>query len=63
MTGILTGEYYEIMKSKKRPMTVKEMAKLGNAARNRALTSEQRTEIARRAVNARWAKRNKEVNR
>lgn len=60
---MLTGEHHEIMKSKKQPMTVKEMAKLGNAARNRALTPEQRTEIARRAVNARWAKKNKEVNR
>lgn len=39
---------------KKKELTVSELAKLGNAARNRKLTAEQRSEIARKAGRARW---------
>jgi hypothetical protein len=41
---------------KKKSMTVSEMSKLGNRARNKSLSPEQRKEIARRAANTRWAK-------
>ena len=41
---------------RKMPMTVEEMAKLGGKARWADVPSEKRSEIARRAVQARWAK-------
>jgi hypothetical protein len=41
---------------KKKPMTVKEKPKLGNAARNKSLSADQRKEIARRAAQTRWSK-------
>jgi hypothetical protein len=56
---MLACEHHENMKDKKRPMTVAQLAKLGAAARNRALTPEQRSQIAKRAAKVRWAKRDK----
>lgn len=41
-------------------MTVSEMARSGGVARAKGLSKERRSEIARRASNARWAKRNLE---
>jgi hypothetical protein len=41
---------------KKKFMTVSEMGKLGNRARNKSLSADQRTEIARRAAQTRWSK-------
>jgi hypothetical protein len=38
-------------------MTVTEMARLGGKATAKKLTAEQRSESARKAVKARWAKR------
>jgi hypothetical protein len=54
----LAGKYSKTMrKQKDKPMTVIEMAHLGGLARARALTSKQRTAIAKHAIAARWAKR------
>jgi hypothetical protein len=44
---------------KKKPMTVHEMARLGAAARNAALSPEERRRLAKRAIQARWAKAKK----
>jgi uncharacterized protein YejL (UPF0352 family) len=42
---------------KKNPcMTVAEFSKLGNLARNKVLSAEQRKAIAKRAAKARWSK-------
>lgn len=41
-------------------ITVKEAGKKGGAARAKALTPEQRTEIARKAGKQRWRKRHEE---
>jgi hypothetical protein len=38
------------------PMDVTEMARMGGKARAEAMTAEQRSDNARAAVNARWAK-------
>ena len=42
-------------KPKKNPFAV-EFAKMGAKARNKTLTAEQRSDIARKAVQARWQK-------
>jgi hypothetical protein len=39
---------------KKKVLTVSDLGKLGNKARNRALTAEQRSAIAAKAGSARW---------
>lgn len=44
----------------KKQLTASEMGKLGVAARNRNLTAEQRSAIAKKAVMAREAKRKKQ---
>jgi hypothetical protein len=46
-------------KRSKRPMTVKEMARLGGKATAKKLTPERRKESARKAAKARWAKQKK----
>ena len=48
------GPGAKMPKKKKKVLTVYDLAKLGNAARNRKLTAQQRTEIARKAGKARW---------
>ena len=44
---------------KKKALTVKEFASLGGKARAKTLTKKQRSQQARKAINARWAKREK----
>lgn len=44
------------MKSKKQPMTVTEMSRLGAKARNKALSREERVRLAKKAIAARWSK-------
>ncbi len=44
-------------------MEVSEMARLGGFARRDSLTAKKRTEIARKAANARWEKAGKSVQR
>ena len=39
---------------KKKPFTAHDLGVLGNAARNRALSAKQRSDIARKAGKARW---------
>ena len=41
---------------RKKPMTVEEMAKLGGRARWADVPAEKRSEITRKAVQARWAR-------
>jgi len=43
-------------KNRRKPMTVREMARLGGKATAKKLTAEQRKESARKAAQARWAK-------
>jgi hypothetical protein len=40
----------------KKVLTIQDLARMGAAARNAKLTPEQRSEAARRAVQARWRK-------
>jgi hypothetical protein len=44
------------MTDEKKPSTVQEMSRMGNEARNKALSAEERKQIARKAARARWRK-------
>jgi hypothetical protein len=48
---------YQCMSRKKKSLTLEEFARMGGYASARAQTKEARSERARKAVNARWAKR------
>jgi len=43
----------------KKPLTVSELARMGGKARAKKLSAERRSEIAKKAVQAREAKRNR----
>jgi hypothetical protein len=47
------------MVQRRKPLTIQEFARMGGKARARKLTAEQRSESARKAINARWAKTEK----
>jgi len=44
---------------KKKALTIKEFASLGGKARAKKLTKKQRSQQARKAINARWARKKK----
>ena len=41
---------------RKKELTITEFAKMGAAARNKALSREERVRLAKKAIAARWAK-------
>jgi hypothetical protein len=45
------------MKTKKKAITASEMGKRGAKARNKALSRAERVKLAKRAIQARWAKK------
>jgi hypothetical protein len=53
---ILTGEEPEDLGDTPAPSPAAQLGKLGGAARAKALTKEQRQEIARKAAAKRWAR-------
>jgi len=54
--------HYAQVVTRKKTLTVQELARMGGEARAKKLTAQQRKESARKAVQARWAKSKKKTN-